>query len=119
MNQNYHSEIIASTDIHAGENLFGFLFRKILRFDENGKVTLEKKVIDQFRAIDPSHLKHIDSYKIEGEWSKSENDLIKISFEEIYLKMIGATTKEERIVFHCMDTRLSRQWGETYSLNTT
>jgi hypothetical protein len=117
MDKVFSSEVIASTDLHAGGHLFGILFRKRLRFQNDGVVYLEKYVVDDFNPMDKLDVSHLNSFKITGRWEKSDSVKIKCVFESIFLEMTGIVSPKNnaRLIFHCYDSRLSKQWGEIYS----
>ncbi|QFZ53922.1 hypothetical protein FEZ18_03395 [Oceanihabitans sp. IOP_32] len=115
MNNTFLSEVIASTDLHAGGHLFGVLFCKKLNFKVDGSVILTKQVLDDFNPIDKSDVAHLNSYSIEGKWIKNNSNQINCVFESIFLKMTGIESVNNRLIFHCYDSRLSRQWGEVYN----
>lgn len=120
MNKTFNSEVIASTDLHAGGHLFGILFQKVLKFNDNGTVFLEKKVVDSFNPLDSNDITHLNSYRIKGKWQNS-GKYIQCSFQDIFVEMKGieSPNKKGRLIFHCHDTRLKRQWGEVFESETT
>lgn len=117
MNKLFLSEIVASTDLHAGGYLFGLLFCKKLKFESGGIVFLEKEVVDEFNPMDKSDVSHLNSYRVKGNWEILKSSKIKCKFESIFLEMHGieSPNKSNRLIFHCFDSRLSKQWGEVYT----
>lgn len=117
-NKNYLSSLIANTDLHAGGLFFCILYQNCLEFFENGKVELSKKVIDAFRPMDENDIRHLENYKIVGNYLFNDRGYLVCEFEDLFLKFTGlATEKDSTIIpFFIYDIRLSNRWSEVYKI---
>lgn len=120
LGKKYVSSPIASTDLHAGGLLFGIVFIRILRFFDNEKVVLTKEVVDPFRPMDHADVARINEFRTEGTFFENNRNYIECRFSEINQVFIGTSTNHSgKIVFHCIDQRLARTWGEVYEISST
>lgn len=120
VNKKYLSSLVATTDLHAGGLFFCILYQNCLEFFENGKVELSKKVIDAFRPMDENDVKHLENYRIIGDYSFSDRGYLICEFEDLFLKFTGlATEKDPTIIpFFIYSRRLSNSWSEVYTLES-
>ncbi len=121
IDKNYQSELIVSTDLHAGGIFFCVIYVNCLSFQENGEVVLTKKVKNALRPMDPNDVKQIENYKSIGVYHRDQNGYWICDFPEIFISLTGVPTtdKADVIVFHAFDKRLNKQWGELYTVEAS
>lgn len=113
----YQSQLIANTDLHAGGIFFGIIYRHCLLFTNDGQVIRTKHVIDPFRPMDPTDVKHLENYQITGTYYLNDRGYLICKFEEIQITLTGMFTEKDpgTLVVHAFDSRLGKQWSEIYS----
>jgi hypothetical protein len=118
MNKKYQSGLIANTDLHAGGLFFCIIYQNQLEFFENGKIELTKKVVDAFRPINEDDVKHLQNYKIVGDYSFNHRGYLVCTFEDLFWTFTGLSSEKDSsiIAFNIYDSRLENRWGEVYKL---
>ncbi len=118
LNRKYLSGLMANTDLHAGGLFFCIIFQNCLEFNDNGRVILTKKVIDAFRPMDPQDVKHLENYKIEGEYFYNDRGYLICNFKDLFLQFTGLQTEKNKTIipFHVYDSRLLNRWSEVFQL---
>jgi hypothetical protein len=113
----YLSSMIANTELHAGGLFFCIIYQNCLQFFENGKVELTKKIIDAFRPMDENDVRHLENYKVIGNYSLNDRGYLVCEFEDLFLTYTGISTEKSTniIPFHIYDSRLSNRWSEVYT----
>lgn len=116
INKKYLSGLIAKTELHAGGLFFCILYHNCLKFFENGKVELTKKVFDAFRPMDENDIRYLENYKIVGKYSFNDRGYLVCEFEELFLTFTGLTTENDPTIipFFIYDHRLLNRWSEVY-----
>ncbi len=118
LGKKYLSSLMANTDLHAGGIFFCIIYQNCFEFNPDGKVILTKKVVDDFRPMDIQDVKHLENYKIEGEYFYNDRNYLICDFKDLCLIYTGLSTEKNSdiIPFHVYDTRLLKQWGEVYKV---
>jgi hypothetical protein len=119
-NKKYLSSLIANAELHAGGLFFCILYQNCLEFFSDGKVELTKKIVDAFRPMDESDIKHLENYQITGNYSFNDRGYLVCEFEDLFLEFTGiATEKNSTIIpFVIYDNRLSKKWSEVYTIES-
>lgn len=116
--QKYLSERIVDTDVHAGGLFFCVIYQNCLEFRADGKVLLTKQLVNAFRPMDPADIKRLENYRVTGQYSVNERGYLVCDFGEIFLQYTGMEMESGKLIpFHVFDRRLSKQWGEIYTLS--
>lgn len=118
MNKKYQSGLIANTDLHAGGLFFCIIYQNQLEFFENGKVELTKKVVEALRPMDENDVKHLQNFKIVGDYSFNDRGYLVCKFEDLFWTFTGLSSEIDSsiIAFNIYDSRLQNKWGEVYKL---
>lgn len=118
MNKKYQSGLIANTDLHAGGLFFCIIYQNQLEFFENGKVELTKKVVESLRPMDEKDVKHLQNYKIVGDYLFNDRGYLVCKFEDLFWTFTGLSSEKDSsiIAFNIYDSRLQNRRGEVYKL---
>lgn len=118
MNKKYQSGLIANTDLHAGGLFFCIIYQNQLEFFQNGKVELTKKVVEALRPMDENDVKHLQNFKIVGDYSFNDRGYLVCKFEDLFWTFTGLSSEKDSsiIAFNIYDSRLQNSWGEVYKL---
>ncbi|UTN02834.1 hypothetical protein L0669_16025 [Flavobacterium bizetiae] len=118
MNKKYQSGLIANTDLHAGGLFFCIIYQNQLVFFENGKVELTKKVVEALRPMDENDVKHLQNFKIVGDYLFNDRGYLVCKFEDLFWTFTGLSSEKDSsiIVFNIYDSRLQNRRGEVYKL---
>ncbi|RYU96693.1 hypothetical protein [Emticicia agri] len=121
LNRKYLSSLKADTDLHSGGLFFCIIYQNCLEFFENGKVEYTKKLVDAFKPMDDIDIKHLENYKIIGEYSYNQRGYLKCEFEDIFLSLTGLPTEKDPTIipFHVYNERFSRSSGDVYHLESS
>lgn len=118
LNKPYLSTLIANTDLHAGGLFFCIIYQNCLEFFDDGSVVFTKRVVDAFRPMDDTDIRHIENFKIIGKHYMNDRGYLLCEFQDLFLTFTGLATEKDKsmIPFHIYDRRLSNRWSEVYKI---
>jgi hypothetical protein len=111
----FKSELQTTAELHAGLNLFGFVYQEFLEFLDNGKIIYTKQVVDEYKYLDINDKIRINSFEFIGQYSINDSGYIICAFEDLFLDFTGDFTKNGLLIFSIYDKRLKRSWQQVYS----
>ena len=114
LNAEYSAGPIATTDLHAGGNLFCVIYEEVLTFCEGGTVDIEFRILDNWRPLADEAANLVESNATGQYFVK--NGHIKIQF--LNFQMIGLPTdsKPNWLVFHLFRHESNTSGNRIYSL---
>jgi hypothetical protein len=120
LNREYHTELIANTELHAGGLFFCIIFKKILKFKENNNVQLYQKVINPLRPMDEYDIDYINNYNSHGQYKINDRGYLKCKFDSIDLEYTGILLDEQTndIIFHVFNKAAGDSWSEIFKLSS-
>ncbi len=114
----YKSSPRASTDLHAGGIFFCVPYEEIIKFWEDGRVELTRKVIENFRPMDgQSEIDKINNFKLAGYYELSDREYIKCKFEGFWMIGLPLEVNSDILTFHCYHEINGSQFGDAFRLS--
>lgn len=114
----YKSSPMASTDMHAGGIFFCVPYEEIIKFWENGKVELTRRVIEYFRPMDGQpEIDEINNFKLIGTYGLSDRNYIECKFEGFSMTGLPLEINPNILVFHCYRNVNGFQFGNAFKLS--
>ena len=79
---------ISTSELHAGGIFFSIIYEESLKFELDSSVTLNRKVIDEFRPMDKADVDMIENTHLSGRLVTNSRGYLEIEFEDF--RFIGA-----------------------------
>ena len=115
LNAEYSTGPIATTDLHAGGNLFCVIYEEVLTFLEGGTVEIEFRILDNWRpsGSEAAELVELNST---GKYFINGKGCIKIEFPRFHMTGLPTDSKPNWLVFHLFRHESNTSGNRIYSL---
>ena len=115
LNAEYSTGPFATTDLHAGGNLFCVIYEEVLTFSEGGTVNLEFRILDNWRPLANEAAELLES-NATGKYFINGKGYIKIEFPRFHMTGLPTDSNPNWLVFHLFRNESKMSGNRIYLL---